>query len=46
MNISEQEFIAVVDDIILAMDQNSIGTAEKNEMLAIAYSLKDEIIRV
>ncbi len=46
MNISEQEFIAVVDDIILAMDKNSIGTAEKNEMLAIAYSLKDEIIRV
>lgn len=46
MNISEQEFIAVVDDILAAMDQNNMGATEKNDMLAIAYSLKDEIIRV
>lgn len=46
MNISEQEFIAVVDDILAAMDQNNIGETEKNEMLTIAYSLKDQIIRV
>ena len=46
MNISEQEFIAVVDDILAAMDQNNMGETEKNDMLAIAYSLKDEIIRV
>ncbi len=46
MNISEQEFIAVVDDIFLAMGQNNIGETEKKDMLAIAYSLKDEIIRV
>jgi len=46
MNISEQEFIAVVDDILLAMDQNNIGETEKNDMLVIAYSLKGEIIRV
>ncbi len=46
MNISEQEFIAVVDDIMAAMDQNNLGEREKNDMLAIAYSLKGEIIRV
>jgi len=46
MNISEQEFIVVVDDIMNAMDQNNLGEAEKKDMLAIAYSLKDEIIRV
>ncbi len=46
MNISEQEFIAVIDDILKAMDQNNLGEREKNEMLAIGYSLKDEIIRV
>ncbi|WP_295419450.1 truncated hemoglobin [Sulfurovum sp.] len=46
MNISEQEFIAVVDDIMLAMDQNDLGKEEKKDMLAIGYSLKDEIIRV
>ena len=46
MNISEQEFIAVLDDIMLAMDDNNLGEAEKKDMLAIGYSLKDEIIRV
>jgi len=46
MNISEQEFIAVLDDIMKAMDQNNLGEAEKQDMLAIGYSLKDEIIRV
>ena len=46
MNISEEEFIAVVDDIFLAMDQNNIGEAEQKDMLAIVYSLKGEIIRV
>jgi len=46
MNVSEQEFIAVVDDILHAMEQNNLGEAEKKDMLAIAYSLKDEIIRV
>lgn len=46
MNISEQELIAVVNDIMNAMDQNNLGEAEKQEMLAIGYSLKDEIIRV
>ena len=46
MNISEQEFVAVVDDILKAMDQNNLGEREKNEMLWIGYSLKDEIIRV
>ncbi len=46
MNISEEEFIAVVDDIMLAMDQNNLGEPEKKDMLSIAYSLKGEIIRV
>lgn len=46
MNVSEEEFIAVVDDIMKAMDQSNMGEAEKKDMLAIAYSLKDEIIRV
>lgn len=46
MNISEQEFIAVVDDILGAMDKNNLGDDEKKDVLAILYSLKDEIIRV
>ncbi|BCS97439.1 hypothetical protein DSLASN_30710 [Desulfoluna limicola] len=46
MNISEQEFVAVVDDILDAMDKNSLGEAEKKDVLAILYSLKGDIIRV
>ncbi|TCV90290.1 group I truncated hemoglobin [Sulfurirhabdus autotrophica] len=46
MNISEQEFIAVVDDILGAMDKNKVGDVEKKDVLAILYSLKGMIIRV
>jgi len=46
MNISEQEYLAVVDDIIGAMDKNGLGEGEKKDVIAILYSLKDEIIRV
>ena len=46
MNISEQEFIAVVDDILKAMDKNQLGDDVKKDVLFILYSLKSEIIRV
>lgn len=46
MNISEQEFIEVVDDIIGALDKNKIDDETKKDVLAILYSLKGEIIRV
>ena len=46
MNISEQEYVAVVDDILGAMDKNKLGEEEKKEVLAILYSLKGNIIRV
>jgi hypothetical protein len=44
--ISEQEFLAVTDDIMLAMDKNSIDADSKKDVLAIFYSLKGDIIRV
>ena len=46
MNVSEQEFIAVVDDIMWALDKHSMTDETKKDVLAILYSLKDEIIRV
>jgi len=46
MNISEQEYLAVVDDILGAMDKNNVDEDEKKDVLAILYSLKGEIIRV
>lgn len=46
MNISEQEFIAVVDDILGAMNKNNLGEDVQKDVLAILYSLKDQVIRV
>jgi len=46
MNISEQEYMEVVDDILGAMDKNKLGDEEKKDVLAVLYSLKGEIIRI
>jgi hemoglobin len=46
MNISEEEFIAVVDDVLGALDKNNIDEVSRKDVLAILYSLKEEIIRV
>ena len=46
MNISEQEYFAVMDDIIGAMDKNKLGDEAKKDVIHILYSLKDQIIRV
>ena len=46
MNVSEQEFIAVVDDIMWGLDKHKMSDETKKDVLAILYSLKGEIIRV
>ena len=46
MNISEQEYMAVLDDILAALEKNGVGERETQEILAIAYSLRGEILRV
>lgn len=45
MNVSEEEFLAVVDDMMTAMTQLGYGKAEQDEVLAIAWSLKGDIVR-
>lgn len=46
LNISEQEYMAVVDDILAALDKHAVGAQERSEMLSIAYGLKGEILRL
>jgi hemoglobin len=46
LNISEQEFIAALDDILAALDRNKIAPADKSEVLSILYSMKNDVIRV
>ena len=46
MDISEEEFIAVLDDAMLALDQNGIDQRTKEEVLFVLYSMKGDIIHV
>lgn len=45
MNISEQEFIAAIDDIVAALQTQGIGATETNEVVGILYSMKGEVLR-
>lgn len=46
MNVNEQELVAAIDDAMVAMTKNGYGQAEKNDVLAILYSLKGDVVRV
>jgi hemoglobin len=46
MNISEAEYMAALDDILAALRKNNIDEQSQKDVLAIAYSLKGDIIRV
>ena len=46
MNISEQEYLAVMDDILDALNANDVGQREQEEFLMIAYSLRGDILHV
>jgi hemoglobin len=46
MNISEVEYMAALDDILAALKKNEIDEQTQKDVLAIAYSLKGEIIHV
>ena len=46
MNISEEEFNAVVDDMMAALDENNIDQGIKDEILAILWSLRPEVIKL
>ena len=45
MNISEQEYLAVTDDIMGALQSEKIDPATQKDVLAILYALKGDIIR-
>ena len=44
MNINDSEFVAVCDDVLKACDKNNVGQREKDEILCILYSLKNEVV--
>lgn len=46
MNINEQELVATIDDAVKAMTKNGYDQTEINEIVAILYSLKGDVLRV
>ena len=46
MNISEQELVASIDDFVAALKGQGVGATEVNEVVAILYSLKDDVLRL
>lgn len=42
---SEEEFLAVLDDIRKAMEMNQVDPQANAELMAIAYGMKAEIVR-
>lgn len=46
MNISEQEFVAVIDDAMAALATCEVPPPVRNEVLAILWSMKPEVVRV
>jgi hemoglobin len=46
MNINTEEYFAAVDDIMSTLQKHGIDEQTRTDVLAIAYSLKGEIIHV
>jgi hemoglobin len=46
MNVSEQEFIAVVDDVVAALDKNGIDAQTKSDVVGVLFSLKPQVVRL
>ena len=46
MNISEAEYIAALDDILAVLRKHAIDDQTQKDVLAIAYSLKSDIMHV
>jgi hemoglobin len=45
MNINEQEYLAVLDDIVESLQEHGVGQREQEELLMTCYSLKGDIVR-
>jgi len=45
MNINNDEFMAVLDDAMAALEKNNVGQREKEEVLYIFFSLKGDVVQ-
>ena len=46
MNVSAEEYVAAIDDILLVLGKHGIDEQTRKDVLAISWSLKGEIVNV
>ena len=46
MNVSEEEFVATGDDVLKVLQANGVGQREQEEVLAIFWTLKGDVLRI
>lgn len=46
MNINADELLAAIDDIVSVLNRHGAGERERKEVVAILYSLKDQVLHV
>jgi hemoglobin len=44
MNIDADEFLAVLDDALEALQKNNVGQREQEEVLYVLYSMKNDVV--
>ena len=44
MNISNDEFVAVLDDVLEALEKNGVAQREKEEVLFVFFSMKNDVV--
>jgi hemoglobin len=44
MNISSEEFLAVLEDGMKALTKNGVGEAEKQEVLSVLFSMRADVM--
>jgi hemoglobin len=46
MNVSDQEFVSAVDDVMAVLRRNGVGDREQQEVLAAFFAMKDEVLHL
>ena len=46
LNISEQDFLIGNDDVMRALEDNGIAEADRNEVIAILNSMKQDVVKM
>ncbi len=44
LNISEEDFLRGNHDMLLALEENGVGREERNEVIAILDSIKNDVV--